>query len=302
MVKTMATQAKPFRVDTTQIGLHGLRARIHTAFEELGWKQLEYDHFWGRFPKHTGQLPSPLIVLADLAHLARRYLDEDRHQWIASARRTHVYFVACVRTRQDEHFAHLVDDLIRATDWRLSVCRTERASDVRACLGQAVAAFDPTTLKAVGYVTDPERLLVEFSDGLAGFITWQQLRVDPDDRGLVRESATMGRSGKTIELAQRGDGVFEIDSASVRALLDPVVAKSIARQGEDGWQRLGSAVRATRQRIGLTQTQLGDAAGMDQALISKLEKGQHQPRFDTVQRIAASMGVSVSELLGASVG
>jgi transcriptional regulator with XRE-family HTH domain len=37
--------------------------------------------------------------------------------------------------------------------------------------------------------------------------------------------------------------------------------------------------------------------GLDQAVISRLEGGKHQPRLDTLRRIADALGLGVAELL-----
>jgi transcriptional regulator with XRE-family HTH domain len=61
---------------------------------------------------------------------------------------------------------------------------------------------------------------------------------------------------------------------------------------------LGPLLKRLRQDLGLTQRQLGQLAGVRQALISELESGK---KLDTqgyiLQRLARVLGVTVDELL-----
>jgi len=60
---------------------------------------------------------------------------------------------------------------------------------------------------------------------------------------------------------------------------------------------LASHVRRIREEIGLTQTELADAAGLRQATISQIETGRRTPALSTVFKLASALGVSAGELL-----
>jgi transcriptional regulator with XRE-family HTH domain len=49
----------------------------------------------------------------------------------------------------------------------------------------------------------------------------------------------------------------------------------------------------------LTQSQVADRSGLTQEMISNLERGKHQPRFETLEKYAKGLGVSVAALLAA---
>lgn len=51
-----------------------------------------------------------------------------------------------------------------------------------------------------------------------------------------------------------------------------------------------------RKMRGLTQSQLAEAIGANQATISKIEKGDGNPTLDMMQRIAAALRVHPSQL------
>lgn len=59
-------------------------------------------------------------------------------------------------------------------------------------------------------------------------------------------------------------------------------------------QALGAAIAEVRRQAGLTQTQLGEAIGLDQGNISKIERGRLEA---TSERL-----VAISKATGASVG
>jgi ribosome-binding protein aMBF1 (putative translation factor) len=60
-------------------------------------------------------------------------------------------------------------------------------------------------------------------------------------------------------------------------------------------RRVMAALRAERERQGLTLAQLAKRSGLDKGAISKLETGrQINPTVDTLSRIAAGLGVRVA--------
>lgn len=61
-------------------------------------------------------------------------------------------------------------------------------------------------------------------------------------------------------------------------------------------EALGQAIRKLRGERGLTQRQLADAADVNETWISHIEAGRTNPAWGTVVRIAAALGVSVSDL------
>jgi transcriptional regulator with XRE-family HTH domain len=59
---------------------------------------------------------------------------------------------------------------------------------------------------------------------------------------------------------------------------------------------LGRAVRAIREEAGLTQVELAKATGLQQTWVSHVEAGRRNPSWSNIVRLAAGLGVSVSEL------
>lgn len=59
----------------------------------------------------------------------------------------------------------------------------------------------------------------------------------------------------------------------------------------------GMLIRSARKTKHLTQKQLGDLSGMADSAIRKYESGTVTPKYETLQRIAAALGVPVGQLL-----
>jgi DNA-binding XRE family transcriptional regulator len=181
----------------------------------------------------------------------------------------------------------------------MSVCGNVKCDEgVRECLSAALAALDPEALVEVRYAPAREDgLWVEFGDGTSGYVDWAGMGVRDVAGSFVRESATVGVRGKAIELATKEGELFEIDSLSVRSILDRDLAREISLQAGASDEAVGQRVRAARRFAGLTQVQLGGRAELDQAVISRLERGRHQPRVDTLKRVADALDMSLVDLL-----
>lgn len=59
----------------------------------------------------------------------------------------------------------------------------------------------------------------------------------------------------------------------------------------------GSNLRRARQRAGLSQEALADAAGVHRNTIPPLESDQQEPRLGTILRLARALGCDPAELI-----
>ena len=57
---------------------------------------------------------------------------------------------------------------------------------------------------------------------------------------------------------------------------------------------VAATILDARVKCGLTQEQLGEAAGTKQSRVSELESLKGNPRFDTLDRISKALGLMVS--------
>jgi transcriptional regulator with XRE-family HTH domain len=65
-------------------------------------------------------------------------------------------------------------------------------------------------------------------------------------------------------------------------------------------QAFGTQVRHHRRAAGMTQERLADLVDVSIETIGKIERGVAAPSFDTVEKIAAALGLSPLALFGAT--
>lgn len=61
-------------------------------------------------------------------------------------------------------------------------------------------------------------------------------------------------------------------------------------------QSLGTQIRMLRRRIELTVAELASSAGISAGMLSKIENGQISPSLSTLQAVAGSLGVPLTQL------
>lgn len=241
--------------------------------------------------------------MGDLSRFAKHYRAKGAHSWVASVRRMRPLFLALVRTRRDEGLASLIDDLVRASDLRMIVCReTQAGTDLQHGLTEALQALEPDSLLEVRYSPLRDDLWVQFGDGFSGTVDWSMLGIEDLRDELVAESASIGENGRTLEVSRTDGDLFEVDSASLRAVLDRDFRRSLNEQAADANEAVGISLRTARERAALTQVALSRRTGIDQAVISRLEAGKQRPRIDTLRRIADALDLTLSQLLGGVQG
>lgn len=60
---------------------------------------------------------------------------------------------------------------------------------------------------------------------------------------------------------------------------------------------VGERIRGERQKIGVSQMDLADLAGLNVAHFGRIERGETNPSLETLVRIAAVLGVEASRLI-----
>jgi transcriptional regulator with XRE-family HTH domain len=59
---------------------------------------------------------------------------------------------------------------------------------------------------------------------------------------------------------------------------------------------LGDVIRKARVAAQLTQEDLADRSGLDRSYIGGIERGERNPTFSVIEKIAAGLGISLAEL------
>lgn len=71
----------------------------------------------------------------------------------------------------------------------------------------------------------------------------------------------------------------------------------VPNTAKDPQVALGRAIRLRREELGISQQDLGLEVGYDQGWVSHIENGRTNPAYGTVDRIARSLGWSMSQLV-----
>jgi transcriptional regulator with XRE-family HTH domain len=72
---------------------------------------------------------------------------------------------------------------------------------------------------------------------------------------------------------------------------------NIAPVSQTDLQRFGARVRTERERLGISQEELADRAGMHRTYLGGVERGERNIGLMNVLRIARALGVAPSALL-----
>ncbi len=266
----------------------------------LGLDGRELTDFWEEFcgssPKPT--IPDRTLVMGDLARIWLHFSACDQPTWVASVRKARPYFLAFIRTNNDRRSAPLIDDLMRSCDQRLLVCGDlDETKQLEACIHEALVALDPESLTDVRYSSATGSFWIQFGDGLSGSASLADLGLRDLRDELVLESGIPGDHGSVMILTRTDGSPFEIDSASLRSVLDLEFHQRLQDAAHASNATVGTRVRAARKVAGITQYELGRRAGLDQAVISNLETGKHDPRAETLRRLAQALNLSLAGLL-----
>lgn len=291
--------------DTIVVDLNGVRsastkAEVENAFSRLGRRLEIREGIWHSLIEGRSQeRPGRFIVVTDLSTCALTFKDATPQRWATAIRSAHPYIVAFVRNQRDERYAAWVDDIVQASDNRITVCSFKKShiKNLTECLSRAVAGTAPNSLINVRFVPQEGALWLEFGDGLKASLEWSRLNLDDVTPPLLPESAAVGDDLDTIRVLKEDGVVFEIDASAVRAFVDQNLSDRIEHRAARSAESVGRRLREKREQANLTQTQLAEKCRLDQPVISKLERGRHRPRFDTLSKYARGLGMSVAELL-----
>lgn len=74
--------------------------------------------------------------------------------------------------------------------------------------------------------------------------------------------------------------------------------KTLSEEQAAARRTVGSEIKKRRRELHLTQKTLGERAKISAIYLGKIEAGSVDPCLEVLQRVAASLGISVAHLLG----
>ena len=63
---------------------------------------------------------------------------------------------------------------------------------------------------------------------------------------------------------------------------------------------IGAKLRAAREKLGMSQEDVAERAGVDRTYVSILERGQKSPTLDTLEKICAALGTLPERVIEAA--
>ena len=276
-----------------------LRAEVRRAVESLGESFSAQDHLWHDFLfGQPGPVPQRFLVVTDLGSCARDFRSSDVRRWTSAIRTARPYILALIRGEADRRYADVVDDIVQASENRVSVhALKDDPTALPRFLGRGLFSTDPGAILEVRYSPAEHRLWFCFGDGKNASLLWDELGIPEGSLPLRPATASVSEGHDSVEVLRLDGSVFEIDSVALRAMVDRWAGRRLEAAAIRSNQQLGKLLREKRKRRALTQVEVAKRSGLEQSLISKLENGRHRPRFDTLRRYTRALGMTVAEAL-----
>lgn len=292
-------------IDFTEIQKRKSRNSIKKLIEDKGFRFRELYNFWSHFEENENDITENTIVFSDLYSLVHHIRNVDREVWTYRVKKNNPYFISIIRNKRDEKVADLIDDLLKISDNRLTVIKATKdfkeIKDKRELLDELnkiiIRNFNPDALKKVSFNKVKKSFIVEFNDGVYGEITLHDLDIQDLEDQLLLDSPQISEHGNAVEIFTEDGEIFDIDAAVLKSLISEKTKDQIREQARLTAQNVGDQIKSVRKEKKITQNELSELTNIDQAIISKIETGKHLPRFDTIERIAKGLNVTVSQLL-----
>ncbi len=139
-----------------------------------------------------------------------------------------------------------------------------------------------------------EGIELTFVDGCSGLIPFSDLPEVSAGGGL--KNLELPTPYEVVLITVKGDR-SEIPWDFARHYCDPTYRPRIEAQARQARESLGGRIRDFRETAGLTQAELSSRAGIGRVTLTRIEKGEHSPRTETLTAIARALGVDVEDLI-----
>lgn len=302
-IKKEKKRERKMRVDTTLVREEKIRETIITSLESAGYLT-EPINFWQlNIEEELKRTYSETIVAAELTLITKWFQDESVPKFGRIMRAVNPIILVYLKTIQDQKKSNVLDELFEKFSGRMKILSLWKRSvrgnikDIRKHVLEAAKILDPTTLLEVRYSKIDKSLWLQFGDGFSRTIKWEDLPFSRRFPRLLPESAEIVDDGETISFLDNENNVFDVDTEGLRVILSPKHRARIEEEDIASRRELGERLSAWRKKKKLSQVQISEKSGIGQAAISRIERGNHHPRLDTIQKYASALGLGLPTLL-----
>jgi DNA-binding XRE family transcriptional regulator len=135
---------------------------------------------------------------------------------------------------------------------------------------------------------------ITFADGCKGLIPFGEI---PEIGKLsVISSIELANPYQVSIRGSKGE-LAELPWDFVRHYCDASYRSQVEATASEGMQVLGTRIRAIRQSIGMTQSELAVAAKIGRVTEVRIENGKQSPRYETLVAIAQALQRPLEELV-----
>lgn len=143
---------------------------------------------------------------------------------------------------------------------------------------------------------DKRRIFVRFADGKGRWVPVSEIEDSEPPVQLDLKKVELPNPYE-INVGTKDGEKITIPWDFIRHYCDKEHQVKEERKAKQGREILANRLFNFRKEAGLTQVELARKAGIGRATLSRLENGEHSPRYETLEKIAKALGVKVSSLL-----
>lgn len=291
------------RIDVSLVQQVTLRDAIFDSLERAGYEFEQVDFWKSISGSDVSSLYKNTLITAELEPLAKLFSREEITKWGRQIRLQSPFFLVYLKKLVDQKHSSSITEILQVVSGRMKVVNLWD-KDIRVqkqVLGEWVAKIarlvDPSVLIEIRVSRRDKSLWLQFGDGLTRAITWKSLPFGRRTPRLIMESAEIVDDGWTLAFQDTSNQIYEVDSEVLRMLVSPEFKKEIEEEDKQARRNLGERLRTWREKRMLSQVELSERSGIAQAAISRIEKGYHHPRLDTLRKYATALELDVPTLL-----
>jgi DNA-binding XRE family transcriptional regulator len=135
---------------------------------------------------------------------------------------------------------------------------------------------------------------ITFADDCKGLIPFKDIPEIGNPAGL---SGIELPNPYQVNIRGSKDELVELPWDFVRDYCDAGYRSQVESIASEGRQALGKRIRAIRESIGMTQSELAESAKIGRVTEVRIENGEQSPRYETLLAIARALKRPVTDLL-----